>query len=332
MTLNVLFRIRIVNGDDMSTNFLNVRDIFMSYVEFNDIQYMMRNQLPMVYQEYLNDNENAIISPSVTVVPDQFELVLLTLIEKDLLPGKYFILVDDHKIFPKFRIMNDHQRAMREFASKHDLDVEGWFIFGSSLDATTPYDADIDVVVITDSCHNDTKFQHYLYDIQTITVDEFNRRSDYSEVLVAEVLLRRNQYNQSHNPSNNRNHFHYSFGEKLDLDKPVDVNTIRHTFSKKASHSYVKAQKKLLDGDIKAYVKSYFHSIRLMHVAVAICNDGDTKSMKKLLLDHTDSFMLVRHVLYDFANQHRTEDRLDDKAIELYKATKREFKRLCPKS
>lgn len=185
-----------------------------------------------------------------------------------------------------------------------------------------------------DSVPSGSKFSFYAYDIQTITVDEFNRYSNYSHVLVAEVLYRRKQLMGEQDmdtiPTYANVHHTYWFSDKLQLDELIDTSIVRHTFSEKSSHSFVKAKKKLIDGDIKAAYKSYFHSIRLMHLAIAIC--CDSRAYINLLWTG-DVYVCDRYQIFKKLNNSMDQNSisLPEWAIEHYKDTKRIFKERCPK-
>lgn len=62
----------------------------------------------------------------------------------------------------------------------------------------------------------------------------------------------------------------------------VDKKILRHSFSQKASHSYVKAKKKLdVEKDIKRGKKSLFHSLRILAFGIQLANHGKICNYKE---------------------------------------------------
>lgn len=60
------------------------------------------------------------------------------------------------------------------------------------------------------------------------------------------------------------------YEKSWDLER-VDKKVLRHSFAQKASHSYVKAKKKLeVEGDIKRGKKSLFHSLRILSFGIQL--------------------------------------------------------------
>jgi len=267
------------------------------------------------------------------------------MIHHNQIPGRFWKLILDTQPL-EFWLIVDHHEVIAEFSKLNGIKVDGWFLFGSMVEEMTLHqrlikrkngvlkDSDIDVVIITDSVPSGSKFSFYVYDIQTMTVDEFNKYSNYSHVLVAEVLYRRKQLMGDQDmdaiSTYSNEHHTYWFSDKLKLDEPIDTSIVRHTFSEKSSHSFVKAKKKLIDGDMKAAYKSYFHSIRLMHLAIAICCDSGAYIN---LLWTGDVYVCDRYQIFKKLNNSMDENSisLPEWAIEHYKDTKRIFKERCPK-
>ena len=261
------------------------------------------------------------------------------------IPGRFWKLILDTQPL-EFWLIVDHHEVIAEFSKLNFIKVDGWFLFGSIVEEMTIHqrmvkrkngllkESDIDVVIITDSVPSGSKFSFYAYDIQTMTVEEFNKYSNYSHVLVAEVLYRRTQLIRDGDMDTisiySNVHHTYWFSDKLKLDEPIDTSIVRHTFSEKSSHSFVKAKKKLIDGDKKAAYKSYFHSIRLMHLAVAICCNS---SVYINLLWKGDVLVCDRDRIFKSLNNSLDENSnsLPEWAIGRYKDTKRIFKERCPK-
>lgn len=266
---------------------------------------------------------------------------ILGLINDQKLPSRFWTYVYSGNIL-EYYLYLDHQIVINEFADSHNVVVDGWFIFGSLTEEMTSYsfinkrqngilkESDIDVVVITDSVPSNSKFSYYMYDIQTMTVDDFNRYSNYSHVLVAEILFRRKQL-QLAGFNVDRKHHMFWFGNKLVLDQPVDSSVIRHTFSEKSSHSFVKAKKKLIDGDIRSAHKSYFHSLKLLHLAIAICNDSDAYIHSYTHVDFDGGALTCDRRLIIQALKRNNDDMLPDWSIIRYKEIKKRFKHACKK-
>lgn len=273
----------------------------------------------------------------------------IKMIHHNQIPGRFWKLILDTQPL-EFWLIVDHHEVIAEFSKLNGIKVDEWFLFGSIVEEMTLHqrlikrkngvlkDSDIDVVIITDSVPSGSKFSFYAYDIQTMTVDEFNKHSNYSHVLVAEVLYRRKQLMRDQDMDvisiYSNVHHTYWFSDKLKLDEPIDTSIVRHTFSEKSSHSFVKAKKKLIDGDMKAAYKSYFHSIRLMHLAIAICRNYGSYMNLSLSQDSIVNDMNCdrKHIFKKLNNSmDQNSISLPEWAIERYKDTKRIFKERCPK-
>ena len=132
---------------------------------------------------------------------------------------------------------------------------QGFFIFGSYVYGNASPDSDVDVVVIEDSLSGQSKI-HGKFDLQFVSKEEFKSQLKTCHIRALEGF----------------------FTEQKRLKFPIskqdiDWDLLRSSISQKSSHSWVKAKKKLIDGEFYIGKKSLFHSLRIILFGIQLAKD-----------------------------------------------------------
>ena len=123
---------------------------------------------------------------------------------------------------------------------------KGFFVFGSSVYKTTSSQSDIDVVVIEDELHGQSK-THGKFDFQFVSLESFLKQVKKCDIKSLEGLF------------TDLKRFDFSVSKE-----DIDWAQLRSSISEKSSHSWVKAKKKLIDQEFYIGKKSLWHSLRIM--------------------------------------------------------------------
>lgn len=180
--------------------------------------------------------------------------------------------------------------------------------YGSRVYGTSKLDSDWDYVVISKS-----KFDPKDINIQVFTENEFNQSLNNCDILVLECYYSAPIF---------------SNGYKKPKFNPVP-SRMRTSISTITSNSWVKGKKKLTisgDYDLKAALKSVFHSLRILDYAIQILIEGT-------IVDWNSS----NWILTELEKMSETSSRdqlwidIDTKFRKLFNQRSTEFKKLAPK-
>lgn len=144
------------------------------------------------------------------------------------------------------------------------------FSYGSHVYGCHNQNSDYDYIIVVDSL-NEHQFDD---DYTTYTEDQFIEQINNHEISVLECLFL---------PENLFEGKNYEFV----LNKPK----LRESISQKSSNSFVKAKKKIIDGEFYIAQKSLFHSLRIIQFGIQIAKTGK-------IYDYSAS----NHFLYDILN------------------------------
>lgn len=104
-------------------------------------------------------------------------------------------------------------------------------------------------------------------------------------------------------------------------DYKLTNSSLRKLISSTASNSFVKAKKKILQGDYHLGIKSLFHSIRILNFGIQLAKDKEINSWG---CSNEVFFNLLQHEKTDLINL------IDKEYKPLYNKLKSEFKLVCP--
>lgn len=149
--------------------------------------------------------------------------------------------------------MTELRDSLAKFLQYPILNIYG---FGSQYYGTfVEGKSDKDFVVVCDMSDPKTEYVDDQVNISGYSLQEYKRLMDACDIAVLESS------------------FHPLF---VTVDLPLIINktNLRGSISQKTDHSYVKAKKKLIDGEFYVAKKSLFHSIRIALYATELAKDG----------------------------------------------------------
>jgi predicted nucleotidyltransferase len=140
-------------------------------------------------------------------------------------------------------------------------EVSNIYLYGSQCYGTQTETSDYDFTIVTD-CHieNGTEFTIGDYNFHIHNIESFRELLDKNDPKSIECLSWARK-----DP----------ILERVKLDLNITKPKLRHAVSQISSNSWVKARKKIDQGDISIGQKSLFHSLRIPMYATQIMEDGD---------------------------------------------------------
>jgi len=146
----------------------------------------------------------------------------------------------------------------------HPLKIKNIYLYGSRCYGTNSANSDWDFIIIANN--NVENIEHVVKDndnninFHIQTPDYFQSRLDWNDPKTFECLLwsKKNL-----------------ILENIKFDINIDKAKYRHAVSHISSNSFVKAKKKILQGDIFIGQKSLYHSLRIPMYAIQILKYGD---------------------------------------------------------
>lgn len=179
-------------------------------------------------------------------------------------------------------------------------------LYGSRVYGTAKPDADWDyAAVVPDNCGivSGTEFRDGDKNIQVYIRQHFQEQLDLHKIVPLECYF---------HDENIRHQFH------LNLDK----TKLRHSLSEKASHSFVKAKKKIeVEHDFYVGWKSLFHALRILNFGIQIARDG---AITDFAVANAHWVAIIESYRYDWEYFH-------DKYKPIFNALATEFRSLAPK-
>jgi hypothetical protein len=100
----------------------------------------------------------------------------------------------------------------------------------------------------------------------------------------------------------------------------LDLKILRKSIAQKASNSYVKAKKKLIDNEIEIAQKSLFHSFRILDFGTQIATNGKIQN-----------YSSMNFILNEIKNLEPNWNLWEEKFKKLHNQLHSEFKRKAPK-
>ena len=187
------------------------------------------------------------------------------------------------------------------------------FRYGSSVYGLTNELSDIDYMVL----HIDPTYQLHEYpeDVDIWTLEQFQDKLDAHDLKALEI------------------YFHYfdTFYNYYEMNFKLNKDKLRRSVSATCSNSYVKAKKKLIQGDIYLGLKSYWHCIRILTMFTHLA---------KYQHFNPANFKEKLEVIYLTILQYKTSTLAGDKIFsllenthdyrQLLKTLQHDFRMLCP--
>lgn len=145
-------------------------------------------------------------------------------------------------------------------ASKiHPSRVFNVTLFGSQVYGTATADSDFDIIMVANNSVESTEIRNGLFNIHVYTPDKFKSDMEWHRINNLECIFAPDWA---------------KLKETIKYDFKLDVAKLRHATSHISSNSWIKARKKIEQGDYYIGIKSLFHSIRIPMFATQIAKSG----------------------------------------------------------
>ncbi len=129
----------------------------------------------------------------------------------------------------------------------HPTRVQNVYLFGSRVYGTNNDNSDYDFIVVCNNPFFEKEIKVDNYNIHLMTMDIYmSKLKNHLPTTVESFYL--------------PDEFKY---ESIKVDWSPNLQSLRHSFSHVSSNSWVKAKKKILQGDYQIGIKSLFHSLRI---------------------------------------------------------------------
>ena len=141
----------------------------------------------------------------------------------------------------------------------HPVRVKNIYVFGSQVYGTTTHNSDWDFIMVANTPNTNQEIYSGDFNIHVMTEDQFlkNLKDHHSSSVEAFFTPKE-----------------FRLQEDVKFDWNPNIPSLRHSFSHISSNSWVKAKKKMEQGDYYIGVKSLFHSLRIPIFGIQIAQTG----------------------------------------------------------
>ena len=146
-----------------------------------------------------------------------------------------------------------------ELTKLHPYRLKNAYVFGSRVYGTNTSDSDWDILVIANTPSPETQIKGELLNIHVLSAERFKDGLKQHNIRNIECLLAPDWA---------------ILKEDIKFKLEIKEASLRHSISHTNSNSWVKAKKKLLQGDYDIGIKSLYHSIRIPMFGMQISNTG----------------------------------------------------------
>ena len=180
-------------------------------------------------------------------------------------------------------------------------DIKGLYIFGSRLWETDNEESDLDYAVVLSDTASVWKFYEKQYfQRESEDIDLHIMSESYYKNLIRECDEFGLSLFAQENPL-------IKYETNIEY-KDLSLQNLRKSFSTKSNNSYVKAKKKLQDGELKIAYKSMYHSIRILEFGVSVAlnitgnetkvfDAGDIDWIKELFEENFDNWEVIHKTM-----------------------------------
>jgi predicted nucleotidyltransferase len=141
----------------------------------------------------------------------------------------------------------------------HPVRVKNIYVFGSQVYGTTTHNSDWDFIMVANTPNTNQEIHSGDFNIHIMTENQFlkNLKDHHSSSVEAFFTPKE-----------------FRLQEDVKFDWKPNIPSLRHSFSHISSNSWVKAKKKIEQGDYYIGVKSLFHSLRIPIFGIQIAQTG----------------------------------------------------------
>jgi hypothetical protein len=192
-------------------------------------------------------------------------------------------------------------------------EIKGIYIYGSRLFETDNDNSDLDYCIVVE---DNEDYKEY-WQVETPDLDlHIMQISEYQKLLNECNDMALSMY------------FQRDPIMKCEVEYNLDLPTLRKSFSSKANNSFVKFKKKLIieeDYDVRAAIKSLFHSIRILDFGTHIARPGSGASNQDC---HGENIEWIEQV---FEETNNNWEEIHKVFKPIYNEYATEFKKVAPK-
>ena len=139
-------------------------------------------------------------------------------------------------------------------------DIVALYPYGSRVYNTNDFKSDYDYILILNGCEDSAEHNNSSSDITIYSIESFQEQVSEHRIAALECLFL---------PQDKK------IVENISWNFKLDKKVLRDSISQKASHSWVKAKKKLeVEDETRLAIKSMFHSFRIIDFGIQIANHG----------------------------------------------------------
>lgn len=189
----------------------------------------------------------------------------------------------------------------------HPSRIHNVYIFGSRVYGTYTKESDWDVIVVANNSVESIEIDNGDLNIHVYTPDKFKKDLEWHRINNLECMYAPKWA---------------ILKEDIDYktDFEISIPKIRHAISHISSNSWVKAKKKILQGDEYIGIKSLYHSIRIPMFAKQLMSNGE--------IDFTSTIKLWERIKSTDNNW----DSLSGDFKSLHNKVLSDFRKLAPKN
>jgi predicted nucleotidyltransferase len=143
------------------------------------------------------------------------------------------------------------ERACR-ISGTHPSRVKGCYVFGSRVYGTASEKSDWDIILVANSSSYEVEYNDELFNVHVLTPSIFEKYVKDNHIKAAEWLYAPD----------------WAIVKPYPIEMEYDPAKFRHSVSHVSSNAWVKAKKKIEQGDYYIGIKSMFHSLRVIKFGI----------------------------------------------------------------
>ena len=150
-------------------------------------------------------------------------------------------------------------QEVTEASKLHTSRIKNIYCFGSRVYGTYNSNSDWDFIVVANTSNTNQEIHSGNFNLHIMTEEHFLKALKQHNSSCVEALLTPREF---------------ILKEEVRIDWSPNISSLRHSFSHISSNSWVKAKKKMYQGDYYIGIKSLFHSLRIPLFGIQIAQTG----------------------------------------------------------